>query len=508
MATARAVADYIAGLTLAGGDRDGEPFTVLPWERRFLSGAFRQSGDAGLSVARGNGKSALLAAVASAVVDPSGPLHGRRREVVVVAASFEQGRVIFEDVLAFLGARYDLGDRTEWRRQDSANRATLEFRATGARVRCIGSDPGNAHGLRPALALLDEPAQWAPATRDRMYAAIRTGLGKVPGSKLVALGTRPADEAHWFARLLASAPYAQVHAAPLDAPPFWRRTLRRANPSYDHLPSLRAQLAEEAIDARRDPDALASWRALRLNQGTDDVSRAVLLDVDAWRRASALPEPEAEDRGGYVLGIDLGTSAAMSAAAAYHRDGRLEAVAVFPELPDLRERGLSDGVGSLYVRMRDRGELVIAGRRTSDIGALLTEALARWGRPAAVVCDRWREAELRDALDAARFPTAALIVRGQGYKDGGEDVRCFRRAMLGGHVRPAESLLLTAAMAEARVTSDPAGNSKLAKSSEGGRRQRARDDAAAAAILAVAAGWRQWHAAPRPSRPLRTALAG
>ena len=505
---ARAVVEYVSGLTLAGGDHDGERFEVLPWERRFLSGAFRGPGDAGLTVARGNGKSALLAAVASAVVDPVGPLTGRRREVVVVAASFEQARVIFEDVLAFLGARYDLGDRDGWRRQDSANRATLEFRASGARVRCIGSDPGNAHGLRPALALLDEPAQWASATRDRMYAAIRTGLGKVPGAKLIALGTRPADEAHFFARLLATAPYAQVHAAPLDAPPFHKRTLRRANPSYDHLPSLRAQLAAEAIDARRDPDELASWRALRLNQGTSDVARSVLLDVDAWKRASALPEPETLTRGGYVLGVDLGTSAAMSAAAAYHRDGRLEAVAVFPETPDLRERGLADGVGSLYRRMHERGELLIAGRRVSDIGALLAEVLARWGRPSAVVCDRWREAELRDALDAARFPVAPVVVRGQGYRDGGEDVRSFRKAVLGDRVRPAESLLLAAAMAEARVTSDPAGNSKLAKSSQGGRRVRARDDAAAAAILAVAAGFRRWHAAPRPVRARRTALAG
>ena len=508
MNTPRALVEYVSGLTLAGGDHDGQRFEVLPWESRFLRGAFRGPGDAGLTVGRGNGKSALLAAVASAVVDPRGPLTGRRREVVVSAASFEQARVIYEDVLAFLGERYDLGDRAEWRKQDSANRATLEFRGSGARVRCIGSDPGNAHGLRPALALLDEPAQWAPATRDRMYAAIRTGLGKVPGSKLVALGTRPADEAHWFARLLATAPYAQVHAAPLDAPPFTKRTLRRANPSYDHLPSLRAQLAEEAIDARRDPDALAAWRALRLNQGTDDVSRAVLLDADAWKRATRLGAPEAETRGGYVLGLDLGTSAAMSAAAAYHRDGRLEAVAAFPEIPGLAERGLSDGVGRLYQRMHDRGELILAGRRVADIGALLTEALARWGRPAAVVCDRWRAAELRELLEGLRFPAAALIVRGQGYMDGGADVRDFRRAVLGDLVRPAESLLLTSALAEARVVSDPAGNSKLSKGSQGGRRQRARDDAAAASILAVAAGYRQWHAAPRPSRQRRTAIAG
>ena len=507
--TSRALVGYVAGLTLAGGDHDGEPFAVLPWERRFLLGAFRGPGDAGLSIARGNGKSCFLSAVASAVVDPLGPLHGRRREVVVCAASFSQGRIIFEDCLAFLGARYDLGDRSEWRRQDSANLATLEYRPSGARVKCIGSDPGNAHGLRPALALLDEPAQWEPGKRDRMYAAIRTSLGKVPGSKLVALGTRPADEEHFFSRLLATAPYAQVHAAPLTAPPFWARTLRRANPSYDHLPSLRAQLAEEAVDARRDPDALASWRALRLNQGTSDVARSVLLDAEAWKRAAALPEPETAPRGGYVLGIDLGTSAAMSAAAAYFRDGRLEAVAVFPETPTLAERGLSDGVGALYRRMHERGELVLAGRRVSDIPSLLAEVLARWGAPSAVVVDRWREAELRDALEAARFPTASLVVRGQGFKDGAADVRDFRRAVLSDRVRPSGSLLLTAAMAEARVTTDVAGNSKLAKASQGGRRVRARDDAAAAAILAVAAGWRQWHAAPRPARRrIRTALAG
>ena len=93
---------YVGGLELVGGDHDGQRFEVLPWERRFLAGAFRATGDAALTVARGNGKSALVAAVACAVVDPAGPMHGRRREVVCCAASFEQGRIIFEDVLAFL----------------------------------------------------------------------------------------------------------------------------------------------------------------------------------------------------------------------------------------------------------------------------------------------------------------------------------------------------------------------------------------------------------------------
>ena len=78
-----------------------------------------------------------------------------------------------------------------------------------------------------------------------------------------------------------------------------------------------------------------------------------------------------------------------------------------------------------------------------------------------------------------------------GWRDGAEDVRHFRHACLDGHVTPVEGqLLLTSAMAGARTVSDVAGNEKLSKKSEGGRRVRARDDAAASAVLAVAFGHR------------------
>ena len=46
------------------------------------------------------------------------------------------------------------------------------------------------------------------------------------------------------------------------------------------------------------------------------------------------------------------------------------------------------------------------------------------------------------------------------------------------------------------VGADPAGNEKLAKGTEGGRRMRARDDAAAATILSVAEGKRRWSEPP------------
>ena len=62
---------YLATLTLSGGDHDGSQFVVLGWERRFLQGAFRVPGDAALSVGRGNGKSALVAGLATATVGPA-----------------------------------------------------------------------------------------------------------------------------------------------------------------------------------------------------------------------------------------------------------------------------------------------------------------------------------------------------------------------------------------------------------------------------------------------------
>ena len=493
---------YISSLTITQGAGTGEPFRVLAWQRRFLRGAFGVDGDSALSIARGNGKSTLVAAIACAVVD--GPLRRPRSEVVCVASSFAQGRVIFEHVRAFLeAAGRDLADRRTWRVQDSANVATIEHKATGARVRCIGSDPKRAHGLAPLFVLADEPAQWEPARRDAMHAALITAMGKLDGSRLIALGTRPAGDGHWFAKMLdGGADYAQSHHCHEDDPPFRRRTWSKANPSLAAMPALERRIRKEASNARADDALMASFRALRLNQGTDDVAVATLLAAGTWKRITG----EAAREGRPVWGLDLGQSEAMAAVAAFWpTTGRLESIASFPTVPSLAERGLLDGVGGLYVRMAERGELFPTGGEAVDIEALLREAWERFGAPAAIAADRWRVRELADILNMIGLPRCPLYERGQGFKDGGEDVRDFRRACVEGKVRPVPSLLLTAAMSEARAVGDPSGNWKLAKSAEGGRRRRAKDDAAAAAILAVAAGVRT--GAPPPRRR-RSTLAG
>ncbi len=484
----KALVDYLDTLTVTQGEGAGGPFPVLPWQRRFVRGAFGVRGNSALSVARGNGKTTLVAGIGAAALE--GPLRVARGEVVIVASSFEQARVAFEHTYAFMQAKgHDLDNRKRWRVWDTAQQARIECRETGARVRCIGSDPKRAHGLAPLIVLADEPAQWG-AQGDAMRAALRTSMGKVKGSRLIALGTRPKSSLHWFARMLegSGAAYAQSHAARPDDRRFTMQTWRKANPSLPYMPELLATIREEADEAKRDPALLASFEALRLNLGTSDTQETTLLDAGTWERI----EGDAEAAGEYILGVDLGSGAAMSAVAAYWPgSGRLDVRAAFPAHPELGERGLQDGVGRLYLDMHRRGELVTLGEHVSDVGGLLRLAFNTWGRPGAVVCDRWREAELREALSAVSFPMTALVLRGMGFQDGGEDVRRFRKAALAGEVRPLVSLLMRSAMSEARCIMDPAGNSKLCKGTEGGRRLRARDDAVAAAILAVAEGSRR-----------------
>ena len=65
-----------------------------------------------------------------------------------------------------------------------------------------------------------------------------------------------------------------------------------------------------------------------------------------------------------------------------------------------------------------------------DLAALLREAWERYGPPAAIAADRWRIKELADILNRIGLPRCSLHERGQGFMDGGADVRDFRRAMV------------------------------------------------------------------------------
>ena len=500
--TGAALADWIeANLTITQGRFAGEPMRVLPWMRDFLDGLYPPDPAApapaivGLSVPRGQAKTALCAALAAAAIHPTGLLTQPNAITHLVASSFAQAAIGFRDCLAYMGP---IIAARRYRVVDNSNTAFIRDVETGAEVKCLAANPRKNHGLRLGpITVCDEPAQWEPGTGERMNAALRTARGKLPGSRLVFIGTRPDSGDHHFARTLETADFSMVFAADPDDPWDDPATWARANPSWDYFPDLREAIEREAELAARDASMLPAFKALRLNLGVSDSgTEQVLLEPDSWR---AIEREAVERRGPYVLALDLGTNASMTAAAAFWpATGGLDCFAVWPKSPSLASRGRDDGVGNRYQLMAQRGELMQAGALVADVGAMLRMVVDRWGAPSKIVADRWREAELREALQAARFPRCRLALRGGGFKDGAEDVRRFRRRAVAQTMHAPASLLLRSAMADARVVADVAANAKLAAKTQGGRRAKARDDAVSASVLAVAEGDRMQPAAPAP----------
>ena len=472
------------------GDLIGQPFKVMPYQRKFLDGAFK-SGilRAGLTLARGGGKSGLASALTLDSIRPAGALHVVGGETVLVASSFAQARIVFEAVKTSLEL---MGEDGEYRIRDQQNLADIQHRETKARLRVAGSDNRRAHGWRFNLAIVDEPAQHGPRG-EILAAAIRTALGKRKDARVIYIGTRPSSDAHFFARLLDEndpSVFSLVYAADDVDDPFSKKTWAKANPALRYgMPNIEV-LRAEARMAKRDPAELATFRSLRLNQGISEVESQHLIDSLVWRSIETEELPPAE--GPMSLGIDLGGTAAFCAAAAWWpQTHRLEGFVACGTSPPLSERALADGVSGVYEAMRDRNELVQLGNRVVPVGVFLQEAVNRFGKPQAISADRWRAGELEDGVKDVGLNLPEPTWRGQGWRDGAVDVRAFRSAVLEGKVAAPVSMAMRAALSEAKTVADSSANEKLAKSGEGQHRRRGRDDLAAAIVLAIAEGTRR-----------------
>ena len=487
---------WLETLTLTQGEGAGGPLRLFPWEREWIGGLeAKRRRTVGLSIGRGAGKTALTGSLGAAAV--AGPWAVPRGLVLIVASTFKQARVSFAHARAFMEPII-AADPERWRVLDSEHSALIEDRRTGATLEAREATPGSLHGPAPVLIIGDEPAQWQATQRDRMFSALRTSLGKVPGSRALFIGTRPADGDHWFAKLLLRS--GTTYAADPDGDPFDPASWHAANPSLAHFPELLATYREEAEDAAADPSLLPGFKALRLNQGGVDVEAAVLIEAEAWQRCEVDLLPQAA--GPCVLAFDLSGGDAMAAASCYWPStGRLEALAAFPALPDLQERSRIDGAD--YAKMHADGDLLVLGaddERVVRVELLVAEALTRWGRPARVIADYHQLRELQTALDRAQFPAAALVTTGMGWKDGPGRIRDFRRLVNGAKVWTRPRLLMRSAFANARTVSDSMGSEKIIKGGASGRRRTARDDVAVAALLAVSEGARMPAAAPRKRR--------
>ena len=464
---------------------------LWPYQRKFLRACLNPKNTIlCLSFARGNGKTPTASQIAwlafhgffgdfAASVDIFGPSH-------------LQAKQAFNHILRWGGKKFE--DRKLYK-FTYGQQYLLKDKTSGISLRSRGASGKTAHGLVSQMVILDEPAQLQPNTRDELWASIQTSLGKVPDSKAILIGTQSKDPNHFFSKLCnGQADYVLKFSADDDDDVHSPKTWAKANPSLKYLPTLRKQIAKESEALKIDPSCLGMFRNLRLNLPVDPVGRTILINLLDYQTHLLVKDEDLPGRRGpYCLGIDLGGSIAQSAVAAFWpATGRLEAHAFIGSVPDLKERGKIDNVGNAYCEMRDRGELSNLGERTVPFVEVMDWVKNEWGNPALVSGDRYKKAELLDAIDKSTLNPRNIIFSGQGFRDGTATIQGFRRAVFEGKVKVKKNLLLEAGLMDTVLVTDPMLNLKIAKGSEGGKRLRAKTDIIAATVLAVSVGRREY----------------
>ncbi|HAO0323845.1 TPA: terminase large subunit [Escherichia coli] len=158
-AALRAIDFFAKVLKLNGGEFEGEPFILLPWQCFIVGSIFgwkRRNGarrfrTAYVESGKGSGKSPLAAGVGlycmTADKEP-------RAEVYAAATKKDQAMVLFRDAVAMVDQSPALAQRIS-KSGGAGKEWNLAFLQTGSFFRPISSDDGQS-GPRPHCALIDE----------------------------------------------------------------------------------------------------------------------------------------------------------------------------------------------------------------------------------------------------------------------------------------------------------------------------------------------------------------
>ena len=262
------------------------------------------------------------------------------KECVLMAGALEQARIVFRFVRAMLEGCND------YKFVDSSQRVSLLHIPTNTRLRMISSNARTAFGLvNNPLVVADEPGSWEVRGGELMHDALSTSLGK-PGSpmRVIYIGTLAPAQRGWWHDLIKDGSRGSRHVTALKGDPDkWDQwsEIRRCNPLASMDSKFRAKLLEERDEARRDTRLKARFLSYRLNYPTADEIDVLLTESD-WKLVKARAVPPAI--GKPIVGLDLGQGRSWSAAVAIWPNGRCEARAVAPGIPDIEAQEHRDRV--------------------------------------------------------------------------------------------------------------------------------------------------------------------
>lgn len=483
-------------LRVPSGLLQGRPWTVYPWQRDFLSQAYRPScGEATLSTGRKNGKSGLMCSLIAYHLSRHGIRQGWRGLAVSIGGP--QAVQLFEDAAELMqvsGMLEELDEDTGKPRLRAMRTTPGRFRvdSMAAEMRMMTSNVGaSGVGASADLCLLDELGAY-PLGAKSLVRNVETSTSARGGRTIsisvegVANGFMDARHRRWQADpdRFHYRRYAAGKDRALDDPAGWAE----GNPGLGQIKSVDYMKAE-SFKALMDPSISNSFRNLELNQRVSELNDQ-LVSVDDWTRIEVPTADRLPPRDGpLVVGVDLGGVRAFSGCcAAWPRTGRVEGLLAVGGVPDLTARGRADGVDDRYLQFQREGSLhVIADAELVDHDDFLRLIEDRFGVPDMILSDEYRRAEFLAAMRARGNYWPTMLRRLYGAA-GNEDTRAFQRMVVQRRVTVLRTLAWTSALAETKVVTAVMSRSISIK----GRRETARIDLVAAAVLCFGAVAR-WH---------------
>lgn len=473
----QAIFDFIEMLTVPSGHGAGEPFVLRPWQRDFIRDVYaperklspakmrRLVRRAVLSIARKNGKTALIAALV--LVHLCGPQAIMNGEIYSAANDREQAGQVFKFVKQMIDLDSDLQELV----YALPSTKTVVCRPNGSFYRAISAEAGTKHGLNPSVVIFDELAQ---AKNRDLFDVLDTSMGAREEPLFLTISTQSHDPNHILSKLIDDGlsgadetTVCHLYAADDDADILDEAAWLEANPALGDFRNI-DDVRVLANRAARMPSFEAAYRNLYMNQRV--ALESTLINRADW---AACAKPNGwTDGEGILLALDLSATTDLTALVGTNADGdddRMQAWFWKPK-DSIKDHGIRDRVP--YQQWVDEGLIETTPGRSIDKRAVALKIAELYKRfkIKGLAYDRWRIEDLLREFDAIGLaaqdgegPGLRLVPWGQGFRDMAPAVDAFEVSVLEKRLAHGSNPLLTWNVANAIVTTDPSGNRKLDK---------------------------------------------
>jgi phage terminase large subunit-like protein len=482
----QAIGFFLDVLKLNGGQYEGKPFVLLPWQSFVIGSIFgwqttegvRRFREVYIETAKGSGKSPLMAGIGMKGLMADGE---PRAEIYSAATKKDQAMILFRDAVAMVDQSPELSKRIV--KSGTGEKCwNLAYLQTGSFFRPISSDDGQS-GPRPHIGLIDEVHEHKTSVAIDM---MRAGT-KSRRQAIIAMITNAGHSKHgpcwgyheYGARVASGeitddAFFPYICSLDEEDDPFADESCwPKANPSLQDadLPGYK-YIRELVTQARGMPSKESIVRRLNFCQWTD--AESPWLSHEIWTQARR--DYDIQDLRGRraVAGLDLSSTTDLTSLVflvePIEQDEPWKIVP-FAWLPDhdLDRKSETDRVP--YVQWKAEGLLDTTPGKAISKRIILQKlsAMCDFFEIVAVAYDRWRIEDLLAMASDDGISLPEVKPFGQGYQSMSPAIETFERMLLNGELVHNGHKLLTMCAGNAVTDEDGAGNRKLDKKAANGR---------------------------------------